>query len=470
MVTEQDNHSDADVVSQSPLDGGWRQLFRSDDWWSVWIGGFLLAFCLVAVLAAGVSGDSIRSPLAPWIAKLGTWEANPIEAFSPKGRSALPGLLGVFVLGLAGFGVGVRAMGFPFRRFAVGFCAVFLLATLAFVLAGQKVVAYYNLEYVLWALLVGLAISNTIGAPRWLQAAACTEFYIKTGLVLLGAEILFHNLLALGLPGIFVAWIVTPIVLVTTFWFGQKVLRIDSPSLNMVISADMSVCGVSAAIATASACRAKRGELSLAISMSLSFTVVMMVIMPLVIKAVGMSPVLGGAWIGGTIDSTGAVVAAGAILGDDARDVAATVKMIQNVLIGVVAFFVAMYWVYRVERGADDIKPSVLEIWRRFPKFILGFVGASIVFSLLVAVLPNGEPVVDAAIGTSKNLRSWFFCLGFVSIGLQSNFRELASHLKGGKPLILYVVGQAFNLCLTLLMAWLMFEKVFPHLVPVLQQ
>lgn len=468
-MTEQNKNSDADVVISSPFDGGWRQLFRSDDWWAVWIGGSFLAILLGAVLLTDVSGESVRNPLSPWVAKLGTWEANPIESLSPKGRSVLPGLAGVFVLSLAGFGVGVRAMGFPLQRFAVGFCAVFLLATLAFVLAGQKVIAYYNLEYVLWALLVGLAISNTVGAPRWLQSAACTEFYIKTGLVLLGAEILFHNLLALGLPGICVAWIVTPIVLVTTFWFGQKVLRIESPSLNMVISADMSVCGVSAAIATASACRAKRGELSLAIGMSLTFTVIMMVVMPLAIKAMGMSSVLGGAWIGGTIDATGAVVAAGAILGDDARDVAATVKMIQNVLIGVVAFFVAVYWVYRVDRGADDIKPSALEIWRRFPKFILGFVGASIVFSVLNAALLHGEPIVDAVIGTSKTLRSWFFCLGFVSIGLQSNFRELAQHLKGGKPLILYVVGQSFNLCLTLLMAWLMFEKVFPHLVPVLQ-
>src|SRR5690606_3004756 len=139
---------------------------------------------------------------------------------------------------------------------------------------------------------------------------------IKTGLVLLGAEILLGQLVALGLPGIFVAWIVTPIVLVSTFAFGQRVLGIRSKSLNMVISADMSVCGVSAAIATAAACRAKKEELSLAIGMSLTFTVVMMVLMPAAIRALGMSDVLGGAWMGGTIDSTGAVAAAGGILGE----------------------------------------------------------------------------------------------------------------------------------------------------------
>ncbi len=134
---------------------------------------------------------------------------------------------------------------------------------------------------------MGLLISNTIGTPDWIRPAVRTEFFIKTGLVLLGAEVLFSRLLALGVPGIFVAWIVTPIVLITTFWFGQKILRIDSPSLNMVISADMSVCGVSAAIATAAACKAKKEELTLAIGMSLSFTVVMMVLMPTVIQRWG---------------------------------------------------------------------------------------------------------------------------------------------------------------------------------------
>jgi uncharacterized integral membrane protein (TIGR00698 family) len=444
--------------------------YRSDDCWAVGIGGLLLAISLGAVFGFGVSEGSVVNPLKSWLAKPGTWDVNPWDSFSSSDRSHWLGLLGVFLISLISFGAGIRAMRRRIRPFLAGFGVVFLLAMLAFVLAGHKVIAHYNLEYVLWALFVGLVISNTVGAPGWIQSAACTEFYIKTGLVLLGAEVLFHRLLALGLPGIFVAWTVTPIVLITTFWFGQRVLRIESPSLNMVISADMSVCGVSAAIATGAACRAERGELSLAIGMSLTFTVVMMVVMPLFIKAVGMSSVLGGAWIGGTIDSTGAVVAAGAILGDDARDVAATVKMIQNVLIGVVAFFVAVYWVLRVERPEDGTRPSVWEIWVRFPKFILGFLGASVVFSLLIAALPDGQAVVNASIDVSKNLRAWFFCFGFVSIGLQSNFRELALHLKGGKPLILYVLGQSFNLCLTLLMAWLMFEKVFPHVTEVLQR
>ncbi len=470
MAAEHDSGMQAQTDAPRPKRGGWRELYLSEDWWAVWIGGILLALSVAAVLAAGISDDGISNPLKPWLSKIGSWTGDPVDAFFVKDSSVLPGVLGVFVLSLAVFGLGAFVMGKRPSEFVGGFCLVFLLSTLAFVLAGQTVIKHYNLEFALWALLVGLIISNTVGTPGWLRTAACTEFYIKTGLVLLGAEIVFHRLLALGVPGIFVAWVVTPIVLIATFWFGQKILRIESPSLNMVISADMSVCGVSAAIATAAACKAKRGELSLAIGMSLTFTVVMMVIMPAFIRAVGMSDVLGGAWMGGTIDATGAVAAAGAILGEDALQVAATVKMIQNILIGVVAFFVAVYWVLYVERGDGDAKPSAIEIWRRFPKFILGFVAASVVFSLLATMLDNGEDIVDAVLGTTKTLRGWFFCLAFVSIGLLSNFRELASYLKGGKPLILYVVGQSFNLMLTLLMAWLMFEKVFPNAVEVLQK
>ncbi|MCA9146921.1 MAG: putative sulfate exporter family transporter [Planctomycetaceae bacterium] len=441
-------------------------LLGSEDWWAIWIGGALLGLCLLAVVLAGVSADGSRSnPLKPWLTKPGSWSSNPLDSLFVEGKpNAIPGLFGVLVVSTVAFGIGAVAMGKKFTSFAVGFCFVFLLAVLAYILAGQNVIKSYNLEYAMWALAMGLLVSNTIGTPDWVKPAARTEFFIKTGLVLLGAEVLFNRLLTLGVPGIFVAWVVTPIVLVTTFWFGQKILRIDSPSLNMVISADMSVCGVSAAIATAAACKAKKEELSLAIGMSLSFTVVMMVLMPVAIKAMGISQVLGGAWMGGTIDATGAVAAAGSMLGEEALQVAATVKMIQNILIGVVAFFVAVFWVVYIEREKDGPKPKVSEIWKRFPKFILGFIVASILFSWLYGAVEGGPALVDAVIdGSTKTLRGWFFCLAFVSIGLETNFKELAKYFKGGKPLILYVVGQSFNLCLTLFMAWLMFEKVFPQ-------
>jgi len=306
-----------------------------------------------------------------------------------------------------------------------------------------------------------------VGTPKWVMPAVQTEYYIKTGLVLLGAEVLFNKIVAIGIPGIFVAWVVTPIVLISTFIFGQKVLKMESKTLNITISADMSVCGVSAAIATAAACRAKKEELTLSVGLSLVFTAIMMVVMPLIIKAVGMPHILGGAWMGGTIDSTGAVAAAGAFLSEQALYVAATIKMIQNVLIGVTAFGVAMYWCYKVDCVPGQTV-SAWEIWHRFPKFVLGFLFASIIFSLIFGSMGAdvGNAVLDHGVlrGLTRIVRGWAFCLAFTSIGLATNFRELAHYFKGGKPLILYVCGQSFNLALTLTMAYIMFYKVFPEI------
>lgn len=452
---------------QKPTDAEprWR---ISGDWLAVVVaGGILLIVLGVAVFFGKATEDGVAHPLRGALAKPGEWDAHPLDAVKNG-----VGILGAWIVCVGIALVAAVAVRRRPSHFVPSVLSIVALATLAYVLAGQSVLKYYNLEYALWALLVGLLISNTVGAPRWLRSAAFTEFYIKTGLVFLGAEILFGRLLALGLPGVCVAWVVTPVVLISTFWFGQRVLRIESASLNMVISADMSVCGVSAAIATAAACRAKKEELSLAIGLSLSFTVLMMVVMPGVIGALGMSSVLGGAWIGGTIDSSGAVAAAGAMLDERALEVAVTVKMIQNILIGIIAFGVAWYWVqFREQRDNDDgvsgegaARVGIGEVWRRFPRFVLGFAAMSILFSLLAGAGPSGDAIAKATTGTTKVIREWLFCLGFVSIGLETHFRSLAHQMRGGKPLILYLVGQSLNLCLTLLMAWIMFVKVFPHL------
>ncbi|MCO6047611.1 YeiH family protein [Aeoliella sp. ICT_H6.2] len=431
-----------------------------DDWLAIWLGAIVLSVSLVLVAWFG-------NDVGQFVAKPGGWRESPVAALIPTSAGVLHSpLVGSLVVGGALcllFAVAQRIRGERVASFVPAFAVIFLLALMSFVLAGHEVVKAYNLEYALWALMVGLIISNTIGTPRFLRPAVLTEFYIKTGLVLLGAEVLMSRLVALGLPGIGVAWVVTPIVLITTYWFGQRVLKMPSRTLNMVISADMSVCGVSAAIATAAACRAKKEELSLAISLSLTFTVVMMAVLPMVIQAIGLDPYVGGAWLGGTIDSTGAVAAAGAALGDTALEVAATVKMIQNILIGVTAFCVAVYWTTRVDASRTGERVGAGEIWRRFPKFVLGFLAASIVFSVLHAFVPGGAELTEAMIKTAtKTCRSWLFCLAFVCIGLETNFRQLLPQLKGGKPLALYVCGQSLNLCLTLLMAWLMFGVLFP--------
>ena len=394
-------------------------------------------------------------------------KVSKLKKKATKPFKKIPSVLGMLLFFGLMFSVASSFMGVKFIDFFKGFTIVFGLGVLAYWIAGQANMKAIGFGYAAWAIVFGLLISNTVGTPNFVKPALATSLYIKTGLVFLGAEILFGKILAIGLPGIFVAWVVTPIVLVSTYWFGQKILKIESKSLNMVISADMSVCGVSAAVATAAASNASKEELTLAVGLSMIFTSVMMIVLPMVINAFGMPEVLGGAWIGGTIDATGAVVAAGAFLGDTALNVAATIKMIQNVLIGVIAFGVAVYFTTKVENGGNS-KIGFSEIWKRFPRFILGFIGASILFSIIYEMLGDGKAytIIDQGVisGFSKNLRGWLFCLAFASIGLSTNFKELKHHFKGGKPLILYIVGQSLNLLLTLLMSYLMFYKVFPNI------
>ncbi|MEQ8580252.1 MAG: putative sulfate exporter family transporter [Marinoscillum sp.] len=450
----------------------------TEDLVAIATGVFILGFALVVFVMApyasaseqvttgsvNIEQTTLTSHLHLMVAKFQKWTQNPLDTF--EGKNYAWGLLSLLLAFGVLLGAGAAVLGTPVKKFLKGFVIVFLVGLVAYVLQSQVSFKSIGLGYALWAIVLGIFISNTFGLPEWLKPALRHELFIKTGLVLLGAEVLFGKIMAIGLPGIFVAWVVTPIVLVSTFWFGQRILKMSSKSLNITISADMSVCGVSAAIATAAACNAKKEELTTAIGLSMVFTSVMMVALPAFIQAVGMPEVLGGAWLGGTIDATGAVVAAGAFLGDTAMNVAATIKMIQNILIGVIAFAVAMYWTTKVDRVQGKKVPAS-EIWNRFPKFILGFIGASIFFSLLQGTMnPElSEVLIEKQLfGFTKGIRGWLFCLAFVSIGLSTNFKELRGQFSGGKPLILYVCGQLLNLGLTLLMAWLVFYKIFPEI------
>ena len=358
-------------------------------------------------------------------------KAKPVNLFT-----TLPLLMVAFALF---FGIGIFVMGQNLPKFLIGFVGLFVVVVIAMILGKQSTMAYYGIGVEPWGIMFGMIIANTIGTPQWMKPALQVEYFIKTGLVLLGAEILFDKIIAIGTAGIFVAWVVTPIVLITTF----------------------------TAIAAAAACRAKKEELTLALGLSMTFTAIMMVALPAFIKYLGLPEVLGGAWIGGTVDSTGAVAAAGALLGPKAMYVAATIKMIQNVLIGVTAFGIAVYWCTSVEKTAGR-ETSLMEIWHRFPKFVIGFLTASIIFSIYSADLgPDlGTALINKGVidGIEKGVRTWFFVLAFTAIGLSTNFRELAPYFKGGKPLILYVCGQSFNLALTLLMAYVMFYLVFPEI------
>ncbi|NLC11592.1 MAG: putative sulfate exporter family transporter [Firmicutes bacterium] len=389
----------------------------------------------------------------------GSWHLNPLTAFQavPFWRFLL---LGAGIGAITFFAVNV--MEGDGRQYIVGFPLLFALALLAFLLGKQQVLNNYQFDNVIWSLVIGLLISNTVGRPSWLAKTTRTELFIKTGLVLLGAEILCNSIMLLGTYGLGVAWLVTPVVFLFMYIFGTKVLKIKSEPLVATISAATSVCGVSAAVAAGSATRAKKEEIGYAISISLLFTVIMMIGLPYLIRLAGLGEIVGGALIGGTVDSTGAVVVSGAMLGEQALEVAAVIKMIQNVLIGLLAFFLSLYWVTCVERdrNVSHSKPRLIEVWNRFPKFILGFMLASALFSFVLTPYLGSEAVSEI-LGVTKGFRGWFFCLAFVSIGLETNFLRLLALGKSGKPVYLYITGQLFNIGLTLLAALFFFGGYF---------
>jgi uncharacterized membrane protein YadS len=178
----------------------------------------------------------------------------------------------------------------------------------------------------------------------------------------------------------------------------------------------------------------------------------MMVVMPHVVRALGMPDAVGGAWLGGTLDTSGSVVAAGEMISDTARDVAVVVKLSQNVLIGIAAFVLTIWWTLR-SRGNARERPGARVIWDRFPKFVLGFLAASFVVSLL-------EPArVEETRGLLNGLRTLWFALAFTSIGLETRFSDLLSD-GGARPALAFVGGQAFNVAWTLLLAYLLFGGI----------
>lgn len=315
-------------------------------------------------------------------------------------------------------------------------------------ITGNASIKKFGIEIVLFSLLLGLFISNVIKVPAWLKPAIQTEFYIKTGLVLLGTTIIFRELLQAGVLGIIQSVVVVFTVWYFSFWLCKK-LGLDD-EFRMMISSAVSICGVSAAIATSGAIEGDNKKLSQVISLVLIVAIPMMLLMPPIAHWMGMSPEVTGAWLGGTIDTSGAVAAAGTLAGEKAFKVATIVKFSQNVLLGLAAFFISIYWSYNKKQGNQQ-KVGLNTIWERFPKFVLGFIAASLVFSF--AITPDTVKLVKSSV---KDLQTFWFALAFVCIGLETRFSDIFS-AGNSRPALAFIIAQVFNIFFTLVVAYLVF-------------
>ncbi len=412
------------------------------DWASVITG-----FCLIILVV--VSGYSFNMP-----------------AFGGKtGWADLHGIIGSFdgvfglsvVITLIVFGIfsalGVFLSGDSLKNYAIGFLSVFLLAIIAQFLSSFAGFKNLGLETVLFSLVLGLVIGNLFRLPDWLRSGVQTELFVKIGLVLLGATILFRDIMTAGSFGLIQAVIVVCIVWYFSFWLSRR-MKIDDEFSVMMASA-VSICGVSAAIATAGAINGDKKKLSFIISLVLIIAIPMMIFMPVIAKWIGLSDVVTGAWLGGTIDTTGAVVAAGTISGETGLKYATIVKFSQNVLLGLAAFAISIFWSYR-NRGADEKGKHVPAriIWERFPKFVLGFILASLVFSFIL----NPETAQSSG-KVIKSFSTLWFNLAFISIGLETRFADFRQ-MESKKPFYSFLIAQGFNIIVTLLVSWVLFQLI----------
>jgi uncharacterized integral membrane protein (TIGR00698 family) len=310
-----------------------------------------------------------------------------------------------------------------------------------------------SIEFPVYAIALGL-IGNIVLSKLALRDALSkgfrTEFFIKTGLVLLGASINLKVLVTAAGPAIVQALLLISIVFGFTWWLGGRLGLEDK--LRALLASAVSICGVSAAIAAAGAVQAKREQLAYAASLVIAFALPSIFLLPWIAGVFNLSDAVAGAWIGGNIDTTAAVAASGAIAGENALQIATIVKTTQNALIGVVAIALTAYFALKVERkSAADARPTLGQFWARFPKFVLGFIAASVIGTLYLQWAPGGK----AEIATVNDLRTWFLIFAFVSIGLEFSLRGLRE--AGWRPIAVFAAATLVNIVVALGLATVLF-------------
>jgi uncharacterized integral membrane protein (TIGR00698 family) len=417
----------------------------TEDWWAVIIGGLLISAIL---------GSALASPSFKFTLPVYQW-ADTNDLFNKvltADNFLLIAFIGLVFLALASLTIylsGGRA-----AKFVAGFLLIFSLAVTSLVIAGNKTVSNYGIEYVVFALVAGLIIGNVTILPLWLREAARSEFFIKTGLVILGTTVLFTDIVQAGLPGILQSVVVVAVVWFFSMWLS-RLLKVDD-EFGVILASAVSICGVSAAIVAAGAIKGDKKKLSYITSLVLLVAVPMLILMPYAIREYDVPDLVAGAWLGGTLDTTASVTAAAQLVSPLAMKAGVIVKFSQNVLIGVAAIFIAAWWTLKKNPASTTITEGkgIGVIWERFPKFVLGFLAASLLFSFLIST--NTTKQVS---GILNSLRTLWFALAFVAIGLEARFTDLVK-IQGGRPALAFIGAQLFNIAWTLLWAYLLFGGI----------
>lgn len=479
--------------------GSWKSLLKSEDWMSLWVGLFIFALSMGLLLEVDLLG---------WAAKTNVWtnlaaSVQPVaKAFS--GIGGLGSILLTFLFLLVVMSVAARGMGARMVPFAAAFSAIFAVSYLcwlgghyAYIAATPDKLSALGISWSLnltgeagyiLALLAGLVVGNFLpSTAARLAEATKPELYIKTAIVIMGAGLaakavealnLASAVIFLGLCAIVEAYLVfwAVVYLVARKYFGF------SREWAAPLASGISICGVSAAIATGGAIRARPVVPIMVSSLVVIFAVVELVLLPFAAQVfLYREPMVAGAWMGLTVKTDGAAVASGAItdalvrakalaeLGVEWKEgwilmVATTVKVFIDIFIGVWAFILAILWCTVIERKPGE-KVRVGEIWDRFPKFVLGYVGTFAATLALCLALPQLVPAAKAAAGEANVFRQLFFAMTFFTIGVVSNFRKLWEEGIGRLAAIYAICLFGFIIWVGLLISWIFFHGVTPPVV-----
>ncbi|ABO08278.1 putative sulfate exporter family transporter [Pyrobaculum calidifontis] len=467
-------------MSQTKID--WSSLYKKEDWWALWLG--LFVFLLAAAFLLG------------WAPKVSVW-LDPMKSVSTASKdfAYLGGwsILLLYFFTLVVLTIAAAIMKFDVKAYAVGYTVIFWLSYLMWWIGHNAYIAATPDQYpkfginwslsltgeagYIFALLLGLIIGNAFRKlPKPLETAARPEWYIKTAIVLLGAvigakslanlqvaaEILTRSLIAI-VAAYLIYW---PI----SYWVSRK-LGLDR-QWSAVLASGVSICGVSAAIATAGAIGAPAVIPGTIASIIVIFAVVELIILPwIAAQILTWAPLAAGAWMGLAVKTDGAAAASGAVADalisvvvPEAKNwvtaTAVTVKVFIDIWIGLWAFIMALWWVTRVERKPGE-KVSAIVIWFRFPKFVIGYFVTMLALMGLAWFMPlkQAADLANAIAGQSDVLRQFFFLITFTSIGLTTNFRKF-KEIGAGKAVLAYAISLLIIIVIALALSIAFFAGV----------
>jgi uncharacterized membrane protein YadS len=444
---------------------GWKELYLKEDWWAVWLG-FALMVLTILLFQAGSSNIVKALAINPgglrWTSfgQLATHFTQNAQLYFYQ-----------FVFWLVLFGTTAAIMGAKLKEFVPAFLFLYVASIVMFAIAGWANAAQFNLEAPLVALILGLLIANVFRLPAWMDSAFRVEYFIKTGIVLLGATFPITLVLTAGPVAIVQATIISVITCLVIYFCGTRIFGLDK-RLAAVMGVGGAVCGVSASMAIAASVNAKKDHLYTSVTLVVVWALIMILVLPFVSRAMGLPAGVAGAWIGTSEFADAAGFAAATTYGKmaGAEDVAIKSFTLMKVIgrdlwIGIWSIVFAAIATFVWEKGETGHAPDAREVWWRFPKFVIGFFAASMLMSAFTGTFSTADfnsTVRPNVLAPLSSLRTWTFIFCFLSIGLTTRFRDL--HVVGWKAFWSFTIGVAVNVILGFVLSVVVFGNYWANI------